>query len=126
MDKAQALHQFWSGFGIPAWDENTVPDDDDIRGEKYIAYSVSTGSLDDVINLTAKIWDTNTSSWEFVENKAEEIAEYIAKMVPPTIPIENGRLYITKGKPFSQRLSNPNELVRGIYINIQAEFLTAY
>lgn len=126
MDKAQALHQFWSGFGIPAWDENTVPDDDDIRGEKYIAYSVSTGSLDDVINLTAKIWDTNTSSWEFVENKAEEIAEYIAKMVPPTIPIENGRLYITKGRPFSQRLSNPNELVRGIYINIQAEFLTAY
>jgi len=126
MDKAQALHQFWSGFGIPAWDENTVPDDDDIRGEKYIAYSVSTGSLDDVINLTAKIWDTNTSSWEFVENKAEEIAEYIAKMVPPTIPIENGRLYITKGKPFSQRLSNPNELVRGNYINIQAEFLTAY
>lgn len=126
MDKAQALHQFWSGFGIPAWDENTVPDDDDIRGEKYIAYSVSTGSLDDVINLTAKIWDTNTSSWEFVENKAEEIAEYIVKMVPPTIPIENGRLYITKGKPFSQRLSNPNELVRGIYINIQAEFLTAY
>ena len=126
MDKAQALHQFWSGFGIPAWDENTVPDDDDIRGEKYIAYSLSTGSLDDVINLTAKIWDTNTSSWEFVENKAEEIAEYIAKMVPPTIPIENGRLYITKGKPFSQRLSNPNELVRGNYINIQAEFLTAY
>jgi len=126
MDKAQALHQFWSGFGIPAWDENTVPDDDDIRGEKYIAYSLSTGSLDDVINLTAKIWDTNTSSWEFVENKAKEIAEYIAKMVPPTIPIENGRLYITKGKPFSQRLSNPNELVRGNYINIQAEFLTAY
>ena len=47
-------------------------------------------------------------------------------MVPPTIPIENGRLYITKGKPFAQRLSNPNELVRGNYINIQAEFLTAY
>ncbi len=126
MDKSQALHQFWSGFGIPAWDENTVPDDDTIRGEKYIAYSVSTGSLDDVLNLNAKIWDTNTTSWEYVENKAKEIAYHIATMVPPTIPIENGRLYISEGKPFSQRLSNPNEMVRGIYINIQAEFLSAY
>lgn len=126
MNKSQALHQFWSGFGLPAWDENTVPEDDAIRGEKYIAYSVSTGSLDDVINLTAKIWDTNTTSWAFVETKAAEIAEYIAKMVPPTIAIDNGRLYITEGKPFSQRLPNPDDLVRGIYINIQAEFLTAY
>jgi hypothetical protein len=126
MNKSQALHQFWSGFGIPAWDENTVPEDDAIRGEKYIAYSVSTGSLDDVINLTAKIWDTNTTSWSFVESKAAEIAEHIARMVPPTIPIDNGRLYITEGRPFSQRIPNPDDLVRGVYINIQAEFLTAY
>lgn len=126
MDKSQAINQFWSSFGLPAWDENTVPDDPVIRGDKYIAYSVSTGSLDDTINLTAKIWDTNATTWKFVEDKAKEIAFEITTMVPPTIPIDNGRLYITKGKPFSQRLSNPNELVRGIYINIQAEFLTAY
>lgn len=126
MNKSQALHQFWSGFGLPAWDENTIPDDSTVRGEKYIAYSVSTGSLDDVINLTAKIWDTNTTSWEYVEQKAREIAYAIATMNPPTIQIDNGRLYITEGQPFSQRLPDPDSLVRGVYINIQAEFLTAY
>ena len=126
MNKAQALHQFWSGFGLPAWDENTVPDDPEIRGEKYIAYSVSTGSLDDVLNLSGKIWDTKANTWEYVETKAEEIAEYIATMNPPTIPINNGRLYIAEGRPFSQRIPNPNEYVRGVLINIQAEFLTAY
>ena len=123
MNKAQALDAFWNSFNIPAYDENTVPDN---PGEKYIAYSVSTGSIEDVINLSAKIWDMNTTSWKFVEEKAAEIAEYIAKMVPPTILIENGRLYITEGSPFSQRISNPDELVRGVLINIQAEFLTAY
>lgn len=128
MNKSQALHQFWSGFGLNAWDENTVPYDAETRGEKYIAYDVSTGSLDDVLNLTAKIWDTNTTSWKFVEDKAEEIAYTIETMIPPTIQIDNGRLYITKGTPFSQRIPNPTEngLVRGVYINIQAEFLTAY
>ena len=123
MNKAQALDAFWNSFNIPAYDENTVPED---PGEKYIAYSVSTGSIEDVINLSAKIWDTNTTSWKFVEEKAAEIAEHIAKMVPPTILIENGRLYICEGRPFSQRISNPDELVRGVLINIQAEFLTAY
>lgn len=123
MNKSQTIQSFWSGFGLPAYDENTVPDN---PGEKYIAYSVQTGSIGDVLNLNAKIWDTNTTSWKFVEEKAEEIAYYIATMVPPTIQINNGRFYITKGKPFSQRISNPDELARGVYINIQAEFLTAY
>lgn len=123
MDKSQALHQFWSGFGIPAYDENTVPQN---PGEKYIAYSVSTGSIEDVINLSAKIWDTNTTSWKFVEEKAAQIAYAIATMMPPTIQVDNGRLYISEGRPFSQRISNPDDLVRGVYINIQAEFLTAY
>lgn len=126
MNKAQALDHFWNGFGIPAWDENTVPEDPAVRGERYITYSVSTGSLGDVIGLSAKIWDTNTTSWKFVEDKAEEIAHYIETMVPPTIQIDNGRLYIAKGRPFSQRLDDPNKFVRGNYINIQAEFLTAY
>ena len=36
MNKAQALDQFWNGFGIPAWDENTVPEDPAVRGERYI------------------------------------------------------------------------------------------
>ena len=124
MNKSQAITNFWSGFGIPAYDENTVPDN---PGQRYIAYSVSTGSLDDVINMYAKIWDLDTNSWKFVEDKASEIAYAITTMVPPTIQIDNGRLYISKGNPFSQRLSDAeNDRVRGVYINIQAEFLSAY
>lgn len=123
MNKSQALDKFWNSFGIPAYDENTVPDN---SGERYITYSVSTGRIEDVINLTGKIWEKNTTSWKFVEDKASEIAYELATMDPPTIAIDNGRLYLTMGTPFSQRLSDPDSMARGVYINIQAEFLTAY
>lgn len=123
MNKSQALDKFWNSFGIPAYDENTIPDN---PGERYITYSVSTGRIEDVINLTGKIWEKNTTSWKFVEDKASEIAYELATMDPPTIAIDNGRLYLTMGTPFSQRLSDPDSMARGVYINIQAEFLTAY
>lgn len=124
MDKTQTLHEFWSGFGIPAYDEQTVPDD---AGEKYITYSVATDSIGNVVNLTASIWDINTNSWDFVDMKAEEIAKAIAEMYPAAIKMDKGRLFLAKGNPFAQRMSDPSsDLVRRIYLNVQAEFLTAY
>ena len=124
MDKGQALYNFWSKFGLPAYEENTVPED---SGDRYITYSVQFGNLDDVINLYGNIWDYNSHSWEFVDKKAQEISEYIEKKHPISYGIDNGRLYIAAGKPFAQHMSDPNsDLVRRVYINIQAEFLTAY
>jgi hypothetical protein len=36
-------------------------------------------------------------------------------------------LYISKGSPFAQRMKEPSDdMVRRIYININAEFLTAF
>lgn len=124
MNKSQALQSFWSGFGIPAYDENTVPDD---VPEKYITYNVATGSLGGVINLYARIWELNSTSWQFVETKAEEIAEHIATMEPPAIRLDNGWLYLTQGVPYSQRMNEPSsDLTRCVYLNLQAEFETAY
>lgn len=124
MDKAQALHNFWSSFGLPAYDENTVPEN---APERYITYNVSTDSIDNVVNLYGNIWDVNTTSWEFVSQKAEQIAQYLVTKNPVSFGIDNGRLYLAKGTPFAQRMSDPSsDRVRRIYINIQAEFLTAY
>ena len=124
MDKGQALYNFWSKFGLPAYEENTVPEN---SGDRYITYSVQFGDLDDVLNLYGNIWDYTSHSWEFVDKKAQEIAEYLERKYPISYGIDNGRLYIAKGTPFAQHMSDPNsDLVRRVYINIQAEFLTAY
>ena len=124
MDKGQALYNFWSKFGLPAYEESTVPEN---PGYRYITYSVQFDSIGNVVNLYGNIWDIDSNSWEYVDKKADEIAEYIEKKYPISYGIDNGRLYIAKGTPFAQHMTDPNsDLVRRVYINIQAEFLTAF
>lgn len=123
MDKVQALHSFWSSFGLKAYDEQTVPDDAVVP---YITYNVATDSLDNVVPLTASLWYRGTE-WEDVTKKADQIAEYIGKYGHVSLKFDGGYLYITKGSPFAQRVTDASdELSRRIYINIMAEFLTAY
>lgn len=123
MDKYQALNAFWNSFTWPAYDEGTVPDDAPLP---RITYSVVTDSLGFPVMIPASLWDRSTS-WESVSKKAEEIAEAIVKMNPPAIKIDTGRLYLTKGSPFAQRLQEPSDdMVRRIYLNVDAEYFTAY
>lgn len=123
MDKGQALNYFWSSFGLNAYDENTVPDDAVLP---YITYNTATDSLDNVVPLTGSVWYKGMS-WTEVEAKAEEIARYIGEFGHKVIKLDGGYLYITKGSPFAQRVvDGSDEQMRRIYINITAEFLTAY
>lgn len=122
MNKAQAIQSFWESFGIPAYDETTVPE---TAKMPYITYNVSTDSLGNVINMSASLW-YYSRSWKDISLKADEIAEAIVNMNPPSIKLDKGRLYIAKGTPFAQRMQDENDSVRRIYLNIQAEYLTAY
>lgn len=118
MDKAQAIHQFWSRFGT-AYDENTVPDDAQMP---YITYSVDTGSLEDVLTVSGDLWERSTS-WEGITKKAQEIADYIGPG-GRSVKIDNGYMYLCRGNPFSQRMADDGDNVRRIYLIIQIEFLT--
>lgn len=122
MDKSQAIHKFWSRF-LTAYDENTVPPDAEMP---YITYNVKTDNLDSPVSMPASLW-YHSDSWEEITRKSEEIAEYIVKMKPPSIELDNGRLYIAKGRPFAQRMDDPsNRSIRRIVLSIEAEYLTAY
>lgn len=121
MNKEQAIHSFWSGFGLDAYDENSVPDDAQLP---YITYGVATGALEDLIPLHASIWYRDTS-WEAITEKKEQIAQLVG--YHHIIALDNGRVYLVQGVPFAQRMNDPNDrLLKRIYININAEFLTAY
>ena len=119
MTKAQAIHSFWSSFGIPAYEATTV--DDEKRGDFYITYDVAVDSLDRAIPLSASIWELNSTSWTRVSAKADEISDALIQV--KTIPLDIGYLYIARGQPFAQRVSDENDSVRRIYINVMAEFL---
>lgn len=121
MDKEQALHTFWSEFGLKAYDETTVPDNAQLP---YITYNVVDDSLDRPVSLHGSLWYRDTN-WNAIDSKKKEIAEFLEGFV--TYKLDNGWVWIVQGSPFAQRMEEPNdEQIRRIYINIRAEFLTAH
>lgn len=123
MDKGQIIQYFWSQFGLTAYDENSVPDD---AVMPYITYNNVTGDIEDVITLNASLWYRSTS-WRGITEKSEEIAKYIGEYGHKVFKINNGYMWVTKGYPYSQRMSDPSDtLVKRMYLTVTAEFLTGY
>lgn len=118
MDKWQAITSFWSGFGLPAYDENIIPESAEMP---YITYESQTDSIGSALLLTGSLFYRSTS-WAEISQKADEIGKYIESM--SCIKIDDGVVFITKGSPFAQRMSDEDNNVRRILINIQVEFLT--
>lgn len=123
-DKEQALHQFWSGFGWAARDENTVPDDAMSRfGGHYITYNVATASFDEPVPLSADLWARDTS-WTEITEKAEQISKAIS-VGGKLVQFYDGYMWVCRGVPFSQRIGDTDDNIRRIRLNIMAEFLSA-
>ncbi len=128
MDKAQAIHQFWSGFTWPAIDEQSSYDEESkdqlSLGDKYITYEVGTSNLGEPIALTASLWHRSTS-WEEISKKADEIAAYIG-YGGRSIMVDGGYLWLKLSSPFARRMPVEADYDwRRIYLTIQADFLTA-
>lgn len=123
MTKAQAIYQFWAGFGLPAYDNQSVPDNATLP---YITYETMTGAIGAQMAMTADVWYRSTS-WKAVSDKVDEIAEKIATM--DAVKIDTGYMYVSipELSPFAQRLADPNDdMVKRVYLNVQFEFLTSY
>jgi len=121
MDKWQAQDAFWSSFGIPAYDQGTVPQTAEMP---YITYEAVSAGLNAPQTVLASIW-YRSRSWREVSNKADEIALTIKNM-PPSTRIEGGRFKVRAplSTAFAQRMSDPDEDVRRIVINVEMEFIT--
>lgn len=123
MTKGQAIQKFWESFDLTAYDETTVPDN---AKYPYITYSVQTDSIGNTVMTNASLW-YRSYSWKEISEKAEEIAKKIVTMYPSTIDIDDGRIYITKGVPFAQRMrEESDDAVRRVILNVNFEFLTNY
>ena len=123
MDKEQAIHNFWNSFGIPAYDETTVPDS---AVFPYITYSMATDSIGNVVPISLNIY-YRSNSWRDVTLKSEEIAKRIKENGYEMITFDKGYIYLTGGTPFAQRVAiDEDRAIKRIYMNILAEFLCEY
>ena len=121
MTKAAAIYQFWSGFGLTAYEENTVPDD---AAFPYITYQLVTDSFDREIPITASIW-YRSESWAGINAKTDEISQKISRG-GKVIPCNGGAIWLKRGQPFAQSMAHESDdLIKRKYLNITAEYLTA-
>lgn len=121
-DYAQALHEFWSGFDWKAYDESTVPSSESSPEIPRITYSVAVDEFLSDVMLSASLWD-KTYSWENISKKADEIYSYIG-LGGRIIDYDDGYIWIKRGHPFAQRMSDEDDTIRRIFLNIEAEYIT--
>ena len=121
MTTAAALYQFWSGFGLTAYEENTVPTDATFP---YITYQLVTDSFGSEVPAAASLW-YRSESWMEINVKTYEISHRIdrgGKM----IACDGGAIWLKRGKPFAQNMCDESDdLIKRKYLNITAEFITA-
>ena len=121
MTKAAAIYQFWNGFGLTAYEENTVPTD---AAFPYVTYQLVTDSFDREVAATASLWYRG-ESWTDINAKTEEISRKISRG-GKIIACDGGAIWLKRGQPFAQNMGDESDdLIKRKYLNITAEFMTA-
>ena len=120
MTKAAAIYQFWSSFGLTAYEENTVPED---ASFPYVTYQLVTDSFDREVAPTASLW-YRSESWTAINAKTEEISKKIGAS-GKKIAVDGGGIWIKRGQPFAQNMGDESDdLIKRKYINISIVFIT--
>ena len=123
MDRDQAIHQFWSGFGLKAYDENTVPDNAiALNSGHYLTYAVVISIFDRPSISSISLWYKDTS-WAAISQKAQQISDALGEG-GSLVAYDGGALWIKRGQPYAQRMSDEDDTIRRIYINVEYEFLS--
>lgn len=130
MNAWQAQQNFWSSFGLPAYDDQTVFTKGDMPAYPHITYESFGGFLGQSTTLTASLW-YKTDEWADVKQKATEILNYIGS--GRLYDIDTGKLWIQApdSSPFAQPLDAGNsdgsiDPPKRIVITIEAEILSGY
>lgn len=119
MTKTEALHQFFSGFGLPAYPVTAIPAD---TGDRYLTYELRVGCIDDgELSITVNLWFYTKSEAE-PNAMAQQLSTALGQG-GKTLPCDGGYIWLKRGSPWCQNLSDGDWKRR--YINVSAEFLTA-
>lgn len=96
LDTAAALYTFFSSFGLPAYVENTVPDD---AALPYITYELREPAPGERSSLTARVWYMDTS-FQAITQKVDEIKAAIG--TGASLPVASGAVWIWPDDRFCQ------------------------
>ena len=117
---AAKLKSFFSSFGLRAYQEGSVPEQDE-NGKPvkppYITYSLSQPEWDQKASGFVRVWDRSTSN-SFIIQKADEIARAIG--IEKKIKYQGGYLIIWPETPLIQTQVDGD--ARYAYINLSYNY----
>lgn len=118
--QAAAVHQFLSGFGVPAYTTASVPEDAEFP---YLTYSLVTGEWGDYgTSMAVDLW-YRTESEALPNAKAEEMRRAIGPG-GRVLRCDGGAVWVRRGTPWCQSMADPDDdMVKRRYINIDIEYL---
>ena len=119
LDKFSVQQVYWSAFGIPAYDELTVPEDAKMP---YLTYQKANGSLGGVMNVSASVYYKGTS-WNAIIQEVNHIEKFVDKQVF----FDGGILKVRKPiSHFAQPMDEPSDKkIRRMVLTVEMEFLSA-
>ena len=118
---AKTLNAFYSGFGIPAYAEDSVPDDpnDPLSLPPYITYTVPQSGVFYSTTHQVRIWyptDKGAPSNVQVNAKADEVIAAIGQSVK--LKAGRGFVCIYPSSPLAQ-MQPADDKTRIVYINLE-------
>lgn len=110
LQTATALKTFFSGFGLPAYTVESVPDEVELP---YISYSLPQPEWNQKATMYCQVWDHSKSN-SYILQKADEIIAEIG--IGKRIQTSDGLIVIWTENPMIQLMVNGDE--RSAYINL--------
>lgn len=106
MDRYEAQYSFWASFGVPAYEENSVPDLEDVTFP-YITYQAAASAFDEDARLSANVW-TRSTSWLQADTIANAIIARL-KDGGENIAYDGGCIWVTPEAPLVQNMGDPED-----------------
>lgn len=124
MTKTAALFNFFAGFGIPAYEENSVYSLEQPPEFPYLTYEVRTDSFSDYdTQISFSLWYRSTS-WADVNAKSAEIAADIGRG-GKILPCEGGYILLHRGHPFAQAMGDgTDDMIKRIVHSLSVRYYT--
>lgn len=120
MTKAEAMQEFWSLFGLPAYEESCVPAGAE---QPYLTYEFVSGASMDECAMYATLW-YRSGSWVEVNRLTEDIS-HVLGCGGLLLACDDGRLWVRRGEPFAESVREKNDSgIRKKRVRILVAFLT--
>lgn len=107
MDRWESQYSFWASFGVPAYEENSVPDRDEIT-YPYITFPRVIAGFNGRASVTPSVW-TRSASWEQADTLANAILARLGEG-GEQIAYSGGTIWVTADpNSFAQGMGDPED-----------------